>query len=61
METYTTSKGETMLISEMDNFHLVNALAKVANKTVFEDKTSENYLLLKALKDEVFKRLAPKE
>jgi hypothetical protein len=54
MDTYTNEKGEQVIIATMDNFRLVNAIAKYA---VIEGKDSET---VKALKAEALKRLTPK-
>ena len=64
---YTSSEGEEMLISEMNQYHLVNALLKVSdvlslNPNGFGDAT-EDYAKVKAtqkaLKEEVIRRLTP--
>ena len=59
--TYTSSEGETMLIAEMNQYHLVNALLKTAGmlavkQSKFEDGDEG---IVKALKTEVLKRLTP--
>lgn len=76
--TYTDSKGVTTPVTELNNFHLVNALIKTAKEVMAiefetipinghtENKSQErlNDLevekgILKSLKDEVLRRLAP--
>jgi hypothetical protein len=53
MDSYTNEKGEVVIIKDMDNFRLVNAIAKYA---VLLGKDSEE---VKALKAEALRRLAP--
>lgn len=52
MESYTNEKGETVMIATMDDFRLVNAIAKYAGQ---EGKDSP---VVKALKAEAIKRLS---
>ncbi len=65
IDTYTSSKGEKILIKEMANPHLVHSIAKLAmniGTTLHQatSKVSDDELLLKALKDEAITRLTPK-
>ena len=55
MEQYTNDKGEVVIIKDMDNFRLINAIAKYANHPE-HGKDSE---LVKSLKAEAVKRLTP--
>lgn len=62
-DTYTSSDGETMLIKDMANPHLIHSIAKLAarNATELDDQDQpapENVDLLKALKAEAIKRLS---
>lgn len=63
MDTYTNSKGETMLIKDMENPHLIHSIAKLAMKlpSMGEVEMAEGTELLKALKVEAIARLTPKE
>jgi len=51
--TYTGSDGKTQPISEMNNFHLVNAYTKMVTHPSQEEVEG----IKKALKDEIFKRM----
>ena len=51
MDRYTNEKGEEVVIASMDNFRLVNAIAKYAT---IDGKDST---LVKALKAEALKRM----
>ena len=57
--TYTSSDGKVTPIVELNNFHLVNAFAKVSILTVSEDGAvaGDAKDLAKVLKDEIFKRM----
>lgn len=55
MDSYTNEKGEKVMIEAMDNFRLVNAVAKYA---ALNGKDSD---VVKALKAEVLKRLDPRK
>ena len=67
MEQYTNEKGETVVIAEMDNFRLVNAIAKYSRNQGAQDQRGEtdeaivSEDVVKALKAEALKRLAPKQ
>lgn len=52
---YTDSSGVTTQVSELNAFHLVNALIKQATNI------EENKETVKTLKDEVLRRLSDKE
>lgn len=61
---YTDSKGVTTPIAELNNFHLVNGMLKVATKQHSAEDTegiAAGLAMVSALKAEVLKRLAPKE
>ena len=52
MTEYTNDEGEVVVIAEMDNFRLIHAIAKYAEK---DGKGSD---VVKALKAEAIKRLS---
>lgn len=66
MDTYTNSKGESMLIKDMECQHLVHSIAKLAKSIGFQEgSTSETDLekeeVLKALKKEAIERMFVQE
>ena len=52
MEKYINEKGETVVIADMDSFRLIHAIAKYA------ELNGKEHPIVKALKEEAFKRLA---
>lgn len=61
--TYTGSDGKETPIADLNHFHLVNALLKVAGKIAMAkelESTPELMPTLEALKAEVLKRLHDK-
>ena len=68
MDTYTNSKGESMLIKDMECQHLVHSIAKLAKKLgvvdeiiVGEEERVEGEEMLKALKKEAIERMFVQE
>ncbi len=59
-EEYKNSKGEVEVVGEMNNFHLVNAFLKNARSPISEER-ERTELNTNLLKEEILKRLAPKE
>jgi hypothetical protein len=58
METYTSDKGEEVVIADMEARRLIHAIAKQA-KLDGERGEEEMSELTKALKNEAIKRLTP--
>ena len=65
MDTYTNSKGESMLIKDMECQHLVHSIAKLAKSLGVAEAQGEERVegeeMLKALKKEAIERMFVQE
>lgn len=65
MDTYTNSKGESMLIKDMECQHLVHSIAKLAKSLGVAEAQGEARVegeeMLKALKKEAIERMFVQE
>lgn len=61
MDTYTSSKGEKILIKDMENPHLIHSIAKLAKALAVAEAQGEERVegeaMLKALKSEAMERM----